>query len=163
MGPFLHEDFLDFIKALNANSVEYIVVGGYAVIFHGYPRTTGDLDVWVNKSEDNYGRLVNAFNDFKMPVFDMTRENFLINPHLDVFAFGRSPVSIEILNAVKGLDFAKAHVNAVSKVIDDTPVRFLSHTDLLTAKRAANRPRDINDIEHLQGGTGLSTAGKSKD
>jgi hypothetical protein len=79
MQGILHEDFLDFIRALNANEVEYLVVGGYAVILHGYPRTTGDLDVWVNKTPENYGRLTNAFAEFKMPVFDMTRENFLTN------------------------------------------------------------------------------------
>ena len=151
MDAVLHEDFLDFIKALNANDVEYMVVGGYAVIFHGYPRTTGDLDVWVNKSEENYDRLVSALSDFQMPVFDMTRGNFLNNPQFDVFAFGRSPISIEILNAVKGLDFEKAYANAISKEIDSTPVRFLSRSDLIDAKRAANRPRDINDIENLLG------------
>ncbi|MCZ6675117.1 MAG: nucleotidyltransferase [Verrucomicrobia bacterium] len=151
MGDVLHEDFLDFIKTLNANSVEYMVVGGYAVIFHGYPRTTGDLDVWVKKTDENYDRLVDALSDFQMPVFDMTRENFLNNPHLDVYAFGRSPVSIEILNTVKGLEFEKAYANAVSIEIDGTPVRFLSRSDLLTAKRAVNRPRDINDIDNLLG------------
>lgn len=149
MDAVLHEDFLDFIKALNANQVEYMVVGGYAVIIHGYPRTTGDLDVWVYKSGENYDRLVSALYDFQMPVFDMTRDNFLNNPDFDVFAFGRSPVSIEILNAVKGLDFRKAFGNAVTREIDGTPVRFLSRSDLIDAKRAANRPRDINDIQNL--------------
>ena len=152
MDGLLHEDFLDFIKSLNSNGVEYMIVGGYAVILHGYPRTTGDLDIWVNKTEENYDRLVNALSEFQMPVFDMTRENFLRNPHFDVFAFGRSPVSIEILNAVKGLEFEKAYTNAISIEIDDGPTIFLSRSDLLTAKRAANRPRDINDIENLLGG-----------
>jgi hypothetical protein len=151
MSEVLHEDFLAFIKALNASHVEYMVVGGYAVIFHGYPRTTGDLDVWVNQTEENYDRLVNALTDFRMPVFDMTRENFLNNPNLDVFAFGRAPVSIEILNALKGLEFQRAFANADFKEIEGTAVRFLSRADLLAAKRAANRPRDINDIENLLG------------
>jgi hypothetical protein len=151
MQGILHEDFLDFIRALNANEVEYLVVGGYAVILHGYPRTTGDLDVWVNKTPENYGRLTNAFAEFKMPVFDMTRENFLTNPNIDVFAFGRSPVSIEILNAVKGLDFGNAFANAEIRMMDGVQIKLLSRSDLLIAKKASNRARDINDIENLLG------------
>ena len=151
MPELLNEDYLDFIRALNQHEVEYLIVGGYAVIFHGYPRTTGDLDVWVNKTKNNYGKLVGAMFDFGMPVFDMTKENFLHNPHLDVFTFGRPPVSIEILNQVKGLQFEKAHLNAVHTEVEGITVKFLSRPDLLAAKKAANRPRDIDDIENLSG------------
>lgn len=152
MPDLLNEDYLDFIQALNKHKVEYLIVGGYAVIFHGYPRTTGDLDIWIHKTEKNYDRLVEAMSDFRMPVFDMTKENFLHNPELDVFTFGRSPVSIEILNQVKGLIFEKAQSNAVHNKIEGIKVIFLSRQDLLTAKKAANRPRDINDIENLLDG-----------
>ena len=151
MPELLNEDFLDFIRALNQHEVEYLIVGGYAVIFHGYPRTTGDLDIWIHKTGVNYGRLVRAMTDFGMPLFDMTRENFLHNPHLDVFTFGRPPVSIEILNQVKGLQFENAYPNAVHNEIEGITVKFLSRPDLLAAKKAANRPRDINDIENLLG------------
>ncbi len=152
MPELLNEDYLDFIQALNKQKVEYLIVGGYAVIFHGYPRTTGDLDIWIHKTEKNYDRLVEAMADFRMPVFDMTKENFLHNPELDVFSFGRSPVSIEILNQVKGLKFEKAQSNAVHDEIEGIKLLFLSRQDLLTAKKAANRPRDINDIENLLDG-----------
>ena len=151
MPKLLNEDYLDFIQALNQHEVEYLIVGGYAVILHGYPRTTGDLDVWVHKTEKNYGRLVGAMSDFGMPLFDMTEENFLHNPRLDVFTFGRPPVSIEILNQVKGLQFEDAHRNAVHNEIEGITAKFLSRPDLLAAKKAANRPRDINDIENLLG------------
>ncbi len=151
MPELLNEDYLDFIRALNQHEVEYLIVGGYAVIFHGYPRTTGDLDIWVHKTEKNYGKLVGAMFDFGMPVFDMTKENFLHNPHLDVFTFGRPPVSIEILNQVKGLQFEKTHLNAVHNEVEGITVKFLSRPDLLAAKKAANRPRDIDDIENLSG------------
>ena len=149
MSGIVQEDFLEFIAALNGQQVEYLIVGGYAVIYHGYPRTTGDLDVWVNKTEENYDRLVKTFEDFGMPTFDMTKENFLSKPELDVFAFGRSPVSIEILNSVKGLKFEGAFENSVTTEMSGVEVRLLSREDLLVAKRAANRPRDINDIENL--------------
>lgn len=91
MGNIFNQDFRDFILALNNNEVEYILVGGYAVILHGYSRITGDLDIWVNRTAENYKKLVAAFTIFKMPVFDMTEYNFLNNDNFDVFKFGRSP------------------------------------------------------------------------
>lgn len=72
MSNILNEDFKDFIKAFDENDVEYILVGGYAVIMHGYNRTTGDMDIWVNRTKENYQKVVTAFMDFGMPVFDMT-------------------------------------------------------------------------------------------
>lgn len=112
MGNIFHEDFVDFIKALNKCRVEYIVVGGYSVILHGYSRTTGDLDIWVNKTSNNYNRLVHAFSEFGMATFDMTQDNFLFNQEIDVFTFGRPPVSIDIMKKVKGLDFDTAYLNS---------------------------------------------------
>ena len=71
MGNIFNKDFQDFIKALNECNVEYILVGGYAVILHGYSRTTGDMDIWVNRNENNYDKLGLAFAKFGMPTFDM--------------------------------------------------------------------------------------------
>ncbi|TXE08823.1 hypothetical protein [Algoriphagus aquimarinus] len=71
MGNIFEDDFRDFLNALNNQGVEYILVGGFSVIIHGYPRTTGDI------TENNYIKLVKAFYEFGMPVFDMTQENFL--------------------------------------------------------------------------------------
>ena len=77
MANVLNADFTEFIDSLNHKQVEYILVGGYAVIYHGYNRTTGDLDIWVNPTAANYKKLQEAFHLFKMPVFDMTEEKFL--------------------------------------------------------------------------------------
>ena len=109
MGNIIEEDFREFIEALNKHNVEYILVGGFSVILYGYSRTTGDLDLWMNKSKENYERLFKAFNEFGMQIFDMTEENFLNHPVWDVFSFGRSPVAIDIMTAVKGLDFKDVH------------------------------------------------------
>lgn len=73
MGNIFNTDFRDFITALNKNAVKYILVGGYSVILHGYPRTTGDMDIWVERSDENYTKILMAFEDFGMPVFDMTK------------------------------------------------------------------------------------------
>ena len=85
MGNIFNEDFRDFIKALNQNEVKYILVGGYSVILHGYPRTTGDMDVWVERTPINYTCLSKAFSAFGMPMFDMNETNFLTHPNWDVF------------------------------------------------------------------------------
>lgn len=150
MPNIFNEDFQDFLRALNECNVQYILVGGYSVILHGYARTTGDMDLWVNKTDENYKALVNAFKKFGMPVFDMTEYNFLNNPALDVFTFGRPPVSIDIITNLKGLDFEEALGNAADHVVDQVTIRLIHYRDLITAKKAAGRPRDINDIENLE-------------
>jgi len=144
-----NEDFRDFISALNNKGVEYILVGGYAVILHGYARTTGDLVIWVNKEEENYLRLVKAFLDFKMPVFDMTTDNFLQNPQLNVFTFGRPPSCIGIMTDVKGLNFNETFETSQIVQVEDLKVRVIERNQLLKAKRAAGRYKDLDDIENL--------------
>lgn len=144
------QDFLEFIKALNDREVAYLLVGGYAVILHGYPRTTGDLDIWVQPTEENYQKLAAAFQDFGMPVFDMTLENFLDDSKFDVFTFGTPPVSIDIMTRVKGLEFEEAFLEADTlKLEADLSVHLISFDDLLKAKRASGRAKDFNDIRHL--------------
>ena len=88
MANIFNDDFQDFLKSLNEYNVEYILVGGYSVILHGYSRTTGDMDIWVKKTKENYLKIGKAFRRFGMPLFDMTESNFLSNPAFDVFTFG---------------------------------------------------------------------------
>jgi len=97
MANIFNEDFRDFVAALNKNEVRYILVGGFAVILHGYSRTTGDMDIWVDRTSENYLKLQAAFSDFGMPVFDMTEDNFLNHPIWDVFTFGIPPVAIDTM------------------------------------------------------------------
>ena len=144
-----NEDFQEFITALNNNEVEYILVGGYSVILHGYSRTTGDLDIWINKEKENYFKLVKAFKEFKMPVFDMTENNFLKNPELNVFTFGRPPSAIDIMTEVKGLHFKEAFKTSQIIEAGSLKVRVIGLNQLLKAKRAAGRHRDLDDIDNL--------------
>lgn len=149
MGNLFNIDFQDFLRALHSAEVKYVLVGGYSVILHGYSRTTGDLDIWVEKTAANYERLAQAFQVFGMPVFDMTEHNFLHNPALDVFTFGRPPVAIDIITQLKGLSFDEAYVAAADMEVDGVAVRLIQYQHLLQAKRAAGRPRDQNDIDNL--------------
>ena len=109
MGNILNQDFTDFIVSLKQAEVKYILVGGYAVIFHGYNRTTGDLDIWVEATPANYIRIKKAFAIVGLSLFNMTKEKFCNPQQMDVFTFGRPPVCIEILSKVSGLEFQFAY------------------------------------------------------
>lgn len=117
---------------------------------HGYSRTTGDMDIWVQATSDNYQRLIEAFRVFGMPVFDMTEEKFLALDGNDVFTFGKPPVCIDIITRIKGLAFEEAFVAAQWFELEEgLQVRGLNIRDLLQSKRAANRNKDLDDIENL--------------
>ena len=150
MGNIFNQDFQDFIKALEEHKVKYVLVGGYSVILHGYSRTTGDLDIWVEKTKENFQLLTNAFLSFGMSMFDMTENNFLHNPNFDVFTFGRPPVSIDIITQLKGCVFENVYQNSSIVEVDNLLVRLIHINDLLQAKKSANRPKDNDDIQHLQ-------------
>lgn len=149
MEKILNKDFREFIQSFEKNNVEYILVGGFAVILHGYPRTTGDIDLWVNRTEDNYKKIEFAFLDFGMPLFDMTQDNFLHHKYWDVFTFGKSPVAIDIMVKVKGLEFETSFKNAVFFKDEDLNLRTLSKDDLIKAKLAVKRGKDLDDLENL--------------
>ncbi len=150
MAYLFNPDFRDFLKELKKHNVEYILVGGYAVILHGYERVTADLDIWVKCTENNYNKLKEAFYSFGMPMFDMTLSNFLNVEKWDVFRFGRKPVAIDIMTKVKGLDFDKAIEAARFVNVDDIEVRLIHYHHLLAAKKEAGRAKDINDLENLE-------------
>ena len=149
MGNIFNEDFRDFITSLNKCEVEYILVGGFSVILHGYSRTTGEMDIWVNRTNENYKKLKDAFTDFGMPVFDMTPENFLTHPVWDVFTFGVPPSAIDIMVKLKGLQFNECFTKAVIFSDDDLTVRTLHLSDLKEAKQASGRSKDLDDLENL--------------
>ena len=149
MGNIFNDDFRDFIMALNNESVRYILVGGFSVILHGYSRTTGDMDIWVDQTEENYRCVTNAFGRFGMPVFDMTQDNFLYHPVWDVFSFGSPPSAIDLMVKVKGLNFNECFENSVVFEEGGLKIRTINLNDLKHAKRSSARPKDINDLENL--------------
>ncbi len=152
MANLFNSDFHDFLEAFHKREVRYVLVGGFSVILHGYNRTTGDMDVLVERSAENYNRIVNAFRDFGMPTFDMTAHNFLNNSAFDVFTFGRQPVAIDILTAIKGLSFEEVFAEASDEIVDGLRIRLIHYNHLIRAKEAAGRARDLNDIEQLKKG-----------
>ena len=150
MPDIFQEDFRDFLQAINDHEVRYIMVGGLAVVLHGHARVTGDMDIWVGCTEDNYKKLAKAFEQFHMPVFDMTLERFLNVSANDVFSFGRNPVAIDVMTVVKGLNFEDAY--KLSTIFDDDGlfIRVLHINHLIEAKKAAGRLKDLDDIQQLR-------------
>jgi hypothetical protein len=149
MSNIFNEDFRDFISALNNKDVKYMLVGG-SVILHGYSRTTGDMDIWVERTAANYSNLLLAFHQFKMPVFDMTEENFLHHPDWEVFTFGTPPVAIDLMVKIKGLDFEKCYSNSLLFEDGDLKIRTIRKSDLILAKKSAGRAIVLNDLENIE-------------
>lgn len=142
-------DFRDFINCLNKYRVQYVLVGGYAVILRGYSRSTGDMDLWVNKTADNFESLIKAIRDFGLPAAAVPKVEFF-SEHFDVFTFGRPPYAIEILTALKGVSsFEEVYQLSTIEAVDDLNVRVIHLKHLILSKEAANRHKDKNDIENL--------------
>lgn len=149
MAYLFNPDFQDFLKELNKSQVKYVLVGGYSVIFHGFARTTGDIDILVEVSEANYTKLKSAFESFGLPMATLTKDNFLHNENLDVFTYGRAPVSIDILKRISGVEFDSVYEQAIVTSIDEIPIRVINLHHLKQNKRSSGRHKDLNDLENL--------------
>ncbi len=135
---------------MNKANVEYLLVGGFAVIYHGYNRTTGDIAIWVNPTKENFLKLKMAFADFGLSLFDMTEDKFLNTADYDVFTFGVPPICIEILTKVKGVEFSQCFEVATFQKFDGIDVRIIDLRSLLVAKKAAGRYKDLDDVQNLE-------------
>jgi len=149
MGNIFNSDFRDFIAALNNHQVRYILVGGYSVILHGYSRTTGDMDLWVERTHENYLKITSSFAAFGMPVFDMTEENFLHHPNWDVFTFGIPPVAIDLMVSMEDFNFQEIFERSIIFKDDELSIRVIHKNDLIVAKQKAGRSKDLDDLENL--------------
>jgi hypothetical protein len=144
----LPQDFKEFLALLNSAKIEYLIVGGYAVSYHGYPRPTGDLDVWVAVHPDTAPRLLQVLTQFGFGGAGATAELFLTPGH--VVRMGNPPVRIEIINQITGVQFADCYARRVNTELDGVPATLIARDDLLTNKRSAGRAKDLNDIKQLQ-------------
>lgn len=144
-----NEDFKGFIESLNKFGVEYILIGGYAVILHGYYRTTGDLDIWVNPTEVNYKKLIKAFSFFGFPTDVIDLKRFLNSEAYNVFTFGRPPMAIDIVTSIQGVNFKDAIQNVKNIEVQGLSVSLLGMSDLILTKKASNRYKDLDDLENL--------------
>lgn len=146
------EDILEFIRCLNRAEVRYLIVGGEAVIFHGYPRFTEDIDFYYASDEEALERLIAALNDFwdgDIPVIQSKDD--LRSPGY-VIQFGRKPNRIDLLNQIDGVDFEQAWENRVkARIGEDDPIQvyFLGKVELIKNKIASGRHKDLDDSSYL--------------
>lgn len=125
-----------------------MVVGGYALAFHGYVRATGDIDLWIRTSAENAQRVWNALERFGAPLFDLNIEA-LTSPGM-VFQMGLPPNRIDILNKIEGVEYDDALPSRTFVEIDSMQIPVIARTDLLINKRTMNRPKDLGDIAWLE-------------
>jgi hypothetical protein len=143
----LPPDFKEFLQLLNDYQVDYLLIGGYAVGYHGYPRATGDMDIWVASNPENADKLVVVLAAFGFEAIDISADLFL-QPN-NVIRMGAPPLRLEILTTISGVEFADAYAQRISEIIDGVPVNIIS-LDLLKAnKRASGRLKDLSDLENL--------------
>lgn len=143
-------DFIDFISILNKHNVQYMLVGGYAVGLHGYPRYTGDLDIWIQISDANANKMLVVLKEFGVNIPNLTKEDFLRENPLSGVHFGREPLRIDILNTIDGVKFEECYPNKQTTVFEGTTIHYIHFNDLKKNKLSSGRTKDKADIEELE-------------
>ncbi len=143
----LTRDFKEFLQCLNAHGVEYLLIGGHAVGYHGYPRATGDLDVWIAVHEENAHRMVRALQDFGFDLSDLSPDLFLRKER--IIRMGIEPNQIEIQTGISGVEFSQAYPRRVVAAIEGMAVNIIALDDLKQNKQASGRYKDLADLENL--------------
>jgi hypothetical protein len=144
----LHQDYKEFIKLLNENKVEYLVVGAFALAFHGYPRFTGDIDFWINNDPENAKKVYDSIKEFGFPTSNLSEEDFISDDL--IFQIGYPPVRIDIVTSVSGLDFTKSFKNKKINRSSGLKIYFINIEDLKKNKKASGRKKDLIDLEELR-------------
>lgn len=143
----LNQDFKEFIESLNKNNVRYLVIDGYAVAFHGYPRYTKDMDVWVGMDQENAANILKALADFGFASLGLKEEDFT-SPD-QIVQLGYPPRRIDTLTAPPGVDFDDCYALRVQAEMDGVLVNFIDVENLKKNKKAAGRHQDLADLENL--------------
>lgn len=144
----LPRDFKDFLKLLNSKKIEYLLIGGYAVGYYGYPRATADMDIWIAIGKENAKKVTAAIKIFGMDIPDL-KESLFLEPG-KIIRMGNPPIRIEVLTKISGVDFKQCYARRKETLIDGIRVKIISFKDLLKNKKASGRHKDINDLENLK-------------
>jgi hypothetical protein len=145
----IRTDFKELLELFNKHKVEYLIVGGYALAFHGSPRVTGDIDLFVRPTDENAERILGALNEFGFGSLDLSRKDFT-TPGM-VVQLGEPPVRIDIVTRLSGVSWQQADAGKVPGRYADTAVFFIGREDFIANKRATGRKKDAADIEALGG------------
>jgi hypothetical protein len=144
----LDPDFEDFIKLLNLHQVDYMIIGGYAMAFHGKPRYTGYLDIWIDISEMNAQKMLLVIRDFGFSSLGFEKEDFLRENLIN--QLGYPPLRIDILTSIDGISFKNAYPQKKVIMIDDFTANYIGLIDLIQNKNASGRQQDLVDVQTLE-------------
>ncbi len=144
----LNENFKEFIRLLNVNGVKYLVVGGFAVAYYGYPRYTGDIDFWVWADPENADQLLKTIRDFGLGGISLQKED-LINPE-NVIQLGYEPHRIDLIIELDGVDFISCFPHRQEASFEDLTIPFISYDDLIANKISTGRMKDMLDVKTLE-------------
>lgn len=140
-------DFKAFLRLLNAHGVEYLLVGGYAVGLHGYPRPTGDIDFWVATTESNADRVIAAIREFGFDPPSLVPS--LLTERKQILRMGIPPYRIEVICTISGVEFAECYQRRVAVDLDGVEVQMICLDDLKANKLASGREKDLVDLKYL--------------
>lgn len=146
----LPRDFKEFLRLLRAYGVEYLLIGGWAVGYHGYPRATDDLHVWVAIAPENASRVVENLIDFGFDVPELAAALFLQDDQ--IIRMGVAPLRIEVSTSISGVEFDECYRERLETTLDDEPVSLISLRHLKINKKASGRLKDLSDLENLPQG-----------
>ncbi len=144
----LNQDFKEFIKSLNDNGVRYLVVGGYAVALHGYPRYTKDMDVWVEMTAENASKVVKALDQFGFGSLGLKEADFIVPDQ--IIQLGHPPRRIDILTTLPGVEFSECYPTLTTVDMEGVSVNFIDLENLRKNKWATGRHQDLADLENLE-------------
>jgi hypothetical protein len=143
----LPPDFKEFLQLLNSHQVEYLLIGGYAVGYHGYPRATADMDIWIAMHTKNAEKIVAVLREFGFDVPALSVDLFLKEGQ--IIRMGVPPVKIDIATTISGVDFEECYAERVVDVLDEVEVNLIGLKHLKINKKASGRHKDLNDLENL--------------
>ena len=142
------KDFKDFLKLLNDKNVEYLLIGGYAVVYYGYVRNTGDMDIWVRMTHENAEATAEALDEFGYaPKAEALP--FLLEPG-KILRMGMPPFRLEVSTRIDGVEFDECYLNRTEFQMGEISVNLISLDDLITNKKASGRLKDLADVEELE-------------
>jgi len=143
----LPPDFKDFLKLLKEHNIRYLLIGGYAVGFHGYSRATADMDIWVAIHPENANRIVEVLKEFGFDLPELTPQLFL--KEKQIIRMGVPPVKLEICTSISGVEFDACYERRITAELDGVEVNLIGLEDLKVNKKASGRSKDITDLENL--------------
>jgi hypothetical protein len=143
----VNQDFKEFIQSLNSNNVHYLVVGGYAVAWHGYPRYTKDLDIWIELSPENTSKIIKALDQFGIAAMGLVQADFLVPDQ--IIQLGYPPNRIDLLTTLPGVDFDECYPDRIIETMDGVSIHFIDLDHLKKNIKASGQHQDLADLENL--------------